>query len=216
MNIKGLLLSSAIALGAVSGCATSTESATSTLLNAFSAEAAGPVSGSVSFTAKGGVGSLATKLELPLTSAPLRLELTEKTAELTSLSIPLGDLMVSKGALPPNGLHIRNLALTVDAASAVIDARTTDAVAMHTRAPVELAWEMEVSPGEFYPLAPVKIAGLDFEIGLVESNGENLLSVDARCAGSCWALPGIVDVSDVALHFDAPVTLHISGASLSK
>jgi hypothetical protein len=171
-----------------------------------------------SFTAKGGAMASVSAIELPLSSAPLHLELTEKAAELSSLSIPLGEVMVSPAALPPNGLHIRNLQLTVEGAtSANIDARTIDAVTLHTRAPVQLAWEMEVAPGQFYMLAPAKIPGLDFEIGVVQTvEGQDLLTLDARCMGSCWGLRGIVDVSDVTLHFDAPVSLHMNSAGAAS
>ncbi len=217
MNIKwlGVLFVGLSAIAA--GCAVPNSSASSSMLNAFSVESDGPVSGMFSFTAKGGVGSLASQHELPLASAPMHLALTRKSAELSSLSIPLGEVTVSPSSLPPSGLHIRNLALSTEgAAPANIDVRTSDAVSLHASAPVQIAWEMEISPGQFYPLAPVKIPGLAFEIGLVDAGGEHVLTVDARCKGTCWELKGIVAVSEVGLHFEAPVTLTVAGAAAAE
>jgi hypothetical protein len=154
-------------------------------------------------TADGGFAPAPARLSLPIEGVTLRL-LTGARPSLSELTLPIGDVDISPAVFPPNGigLHDVTLRLAGPARAEVVHAQA-EALELDVRTPLALDWSMALIDGGLHPLGPVVTAPLDLRLKLVrDPSGEVLASVEARCAGTCWSLGGVGQLSDGDLRVD--------------
>jgi len=160
----------------------------------------------VTFTVAGGFAS--PRLESLAVARPqLGVHAGDGRATLDALVLPLGDIDVPATALPPHGLGLRDLVLRADPARATVIHAEADALELRASLPLALDWSMLLADGSRYRLGTVRTAPVDVDVRVFRAAGELLATVDARCDGTCWALPGIVQLSDGAIHVEADATV---------
>jgi hypothetical protein len=159
--------------------------------------AAGRVSDSrVDFTIAGGFDS-ARPVALTIAQPTLKLHTTTDGAELDALALPLGDIDVPAAALPPTGLQLRDLTLTADPTRAEVVHAADDALELRATVPLTLHWSLVLADGSLYPLGPVPTAPLVLDVQIARSQGQAATAtVQASCAGTCWAVDGVARLSD--------------------
>lgn len=188
------------------GCSASSPSPVS-LAQATRVTSAGLLHGRVESIAQGGLQQMPTPVELPVQGLDLVLK-TGPRAELTSLTLPIGDVNVPASALPPRGLQLRDVMLHTDAAiAAQVVHADTDSAELVAHAPLTLAWRMLLDDGRSWALGPSRTAPLDLDLVVVRTATGYATTVTARCPGECWSLDGIASLRDgvVELVADADV-----------
>ncbi len=164
--------------------------------------AGAPTDSRVDFTIAGGFAG-ARPVTLTIAQPTLRLHTTASGAELDALTLPLGDIDVPASALPPSGLRLRALTLTADAARAEVVQADDDALGLRATAPLTLHWSLQLDDGTLYPLGAVATAPLAIDVQIARSPTGATATVDASCAGTCWAVDGVATLSDGAVYLAA-------------
>jgi hypothetical protein len=161
----------------------------------------------VAVVASGGLSSTPSDLTLPIGDLSLRLRTGER-AQLEQLDVPLGDVSVSADTLPPNGLQLRDLRLSLaqPVRAEVVHAQP-DALELKAMAPLELAWSLVLADGSLYPLGRVRTEPLALDLAVVRSADGIHTTLSAHCPGTCWSLDGIANLRDGDLYLEAAAAL---------
>jgi hypothetical protein len=146
-----------------------------------------------------------TSAHLDLQPSDLRMALrTGRHGEITGLELPLRDQDISKEALPPNGLKLRNLQLGLDDTVSVQTMTVSDDyLELHAEAPLRLAWSVVLDDGSLYALGPAVTAPLSFDVQLTREEYSVTARISAGCSGDCWTLDGLARISDGQLQLVA-------------
>jgi hypothetical protein len=161
----------------------------------------------VSLVASGGVDPRPAELVMPLKDLKLLVESGDHP-RLVELSMPLGDVNVPASTLPPNGLALRDLALSlVDTTHVEVVHAQADALELAVTTPIQLDWSMVLDDGTIYRLGPARTRPVEVAIDVVRSGCATTVTLNAQCLGSCWSIEGIADLSDGALYVEAPAEL---------
>jgi hypothetical protein len=170
--------------------------------------AQGAMAGSrVSVVASGGFAQMPSELVMPLEDLKLRLDSGDHP-RLLELEMPLGNIDVPASTLPPQGLKLRNLKLTlVEMSHVEVLHAQEDALELQVTTPIQLDWSMVLDNGKLFPLGPARTQAVPVSIDIVRSNGTMVATVNAQCAGTCWSIDGIGSLSDGALYGEAPAVI---------
>ncbi len=192
------------------GCSNASVSSTSAppLTSPLAIAAEGAMAGSrVSVVASGGFAKEPSELVMPLDDLKLRLDSGDHP-RLVELEMPLGNVDIPASTLPPHGLALRNLKLTlVDMTHVEVVHAQEDALELQVTTPIQLDWSMVLDDGKLFPLGPARTNAVPVSIDVVRSNGTMVATVNAQCAGTCWSVDGVGALSDGALYAEAPASI---------
>jgi hypothetical protein len=142
-------------------------------------------------------------LPVPAGSLALRAD-ANGDLRLEKLEIDLDDIVIDAEDLPPAGLHLTDLRVTVaaDVADTSWSADGSAAVAS-LAASVTLEWSL-VSEGRVLPLAPQQITAVDlqFEVGPAADGGV-VLTVRGGHAGTVLRPAGAFELSDLTVELNS-------------
>jgi hypothetical protein len=167
------------------------------------------VGSQVQVKAAGGLASQPIRITVPLAGLSLRLRTGERPS-LQQLTIALEDLQIPADVLPPRGLGLRELQLSIDEPTrATILHAQDDAIELQASAPLRLDWSMVLEDGSLYRLGPAFTEPVKLEVQVVRSaDGAVSTILQARCEGTCWTLDGIAQLSDGTIDLVADATVN--------
>jgi hypothetical protein len=201
----------AVSLAAAAGCSDGpapTTLAAPSLASPLQISASSPTADSgVTFDVASWNGG--SSAHLTLTPPDLQLVLrTGQDGQLTALELPLGDVDVSADAVPPNGIHLRDLQLGLDSTlQLTTDYASADYLEVHAVGPLRLAWSVLLDDGTTWALGPAVTEPLSFDLEVERDADQVIARLYARCDGACWTLDSIARISDGQVHIVAPATL---------
>jgi hypothetical protein len=198
--VKYLFLLGCVA--AAAGCAEGHPAADDSLARPVEVQTGAAAASKVSFTIEGGFAA-ATPVAMTVAQPLVKLHTASARAELDAVSLPLGDVTIAAAALPPKGLVLRHLVVTAPATRAAITHAQDDALELRARLPLSLDWSLQLDDGTLYPLGTVHTAPVDVDVQVVRANGRVTATLQAACAGTCWAVDGVARLSDGALYIEA-------------
>jgi hypothetical protein len=154
-------------------------------------------------TASGGLMQSPQSIALAVKDLELDLR-TGDHPQLLALSIPIGDVQVSAQAFPPSGLELRDVTLLIEGPVdvGVVHAQA-DALEVSARVPLTLSWGMMLDDGTVWKLGPTRTDPVAVDVQVFKDGGSFTATVDAQCAGRCWSLDGVADLSDGKLDVQA-------------
>lgn len=121
------------------------------------------------------------------------------------LTLPLADVDVPASVLPPTGLALRELTLRLpQAVAAKVIHQQPDALELEAETPLELDWSLVLDDGSLYPLGPARTEPLRLEVDVVRQGEQAVVTVTARCEGTCWSLDGVARLQNGSLFVEAP------------
>jgi hypothetical protein len=162
----------------------------------------------VRFHAVGGVGARAADIDLPVRQLTLVLVTDGDRAKLEELVLAVDDMNIPPDVLPPSGLPLRDLRIDVHAPGhmQVVQA-DENALALMAPMPLVLDWSMALPDGSLWPLGPAATDPLTLALAVTRTADGTRVAVDATCRGTCWSLPGMVEVSDLSVHGASSATV---------
>jgi hypothetical protein len=133
---------------------------------------------------------------------------TGERPRLDALELPLGNVDIGAGALPPSGLKLRDLSLGIDGAvDAQAESTSDDMVKLHVTAPLRLAWSVELADGTVHALGPAVTEPLAFDIELERKGAAVTTSLSASCPDTCWTIDGLARLDGGQVHLAGDATL---------
>jgi len=156
------------------------------------------------FTVIGGVGDEPATVNTAVTALSLRL-ITGERPSLTLMALPLGDMDVSGGAMPPTGLQLRELTVALrEPAQVTVTRAETDRLTVTATVLFELHWAMRLPDGTNYALGPVPMAPMPLTLDVArDALDDPRVVLHTSCAGVCWRIEGVATVRDATLHAEA-------------
>jgi len=159
----------------------------------------------IDLTATGGANSTPTPLQLRAQGVDLELKTGDKP-QLMAMTLPVGDVDVSPQLMPPNGIKLRQISLSVAQPVAAHVVRATDnAVEITVHTPLTLHWRMVLDDGTTWALGPTRTEALDLDVRVVRAGDVYSAVVDASCPGECFVLDGVTALRNGQLDLAADV-----------
>jgi hypothetical protein len=130
---------------------------------------------------------------------------TDGTLALMSMSLDLGNVTLSAASVPPDGLNLTDVRLSLKSAAAAAADWTADGQSANASGTTDflLDWSIEAEAGSIEPLATQRITGVPLELAVVEDHGRLSLSVHANRDGVFWQWSGLLELADLKLDLDA-------------
>jgi hypothetical protein len=155
----------------------------------------------VDFTLTGASGAPAAAVHTAVTALYAQLD-TGDHPRLALLSMPLDDLQMSSGTMPPSGLALRDLTLELRATTAATMTRASDdALSAQATATVTLRGTLQRGDGDAVALGPLDLGPVPLDVAVTRAaDGRASLAIDGRCDGVCWQLAGVATVRDARVH----------------
>jgi hypothetical protein len=189
-------------IAALAGCAEGHPAASDSLADSIDVQSTGaPVESSVTFTMEGGFAG-PSEVAMPIAQPLLKLHTRGDRAELDAIMLPLGDVTISREALPPKGLVLRNLVVKAPATRAEIMHAQDDALELRAKLPLSLDWSLQLDDGSLYPLGTVHTDPINVDVQVVRAGGRVTATVQAACLGTCWAVDGVAKLSNGAVYLE--------------
>lgn len=129
---------------------------------------------------------------------------------LDRLSIDAADIAVGPGVLPPDGMNLTGIAVTLDRPTTVaITTVGDDMLLANAGFAVELRWAVELEHGTV-DLAPIRIDELPFELTVQrEASGDLSARLTAAFQGEFWSWADIFALRDLQIDLIAATDLPI-------
>jgi hypothetical protein len=158
----------------------------------------------VTIFASGGFQAAPSDLNLGVRAFNLELD-TGASPHLSELMLGIGDIDVPASALPPNGLKLRDLSLSVARpVRATIDHAEDNALEAHAQSPLTLDWSMVLDDGTLHELGAIETEPVDLRVEVYrDTDGATYTAVHASCPGECWSLRGIAELRDGTVYAEA-------------
>jgi hypothetical protein len=111
--------------------------------------------------------------------------------------MPLADVEVTAAAMPPNGLALRQMRLSLrDPVNAeIVHARDNDLV-LNAKTALVLHWSVKLDDGTIYKLGNVDTEVMDLNVMVTRTGDTSTTLVEARCPGACVSLDGLGEMRD--------------------
>jgi hypothetical protein len=125
---------------------------------------------------------------------------------ITAMTLDLGNISLSATTVPPDGLNLMGVTLSLKARADAVADWTADGTAASAtgRTDLLLDWSLEAAAGAVEPLATQRIADVPLDISVVGgANGRLTLTVHATRDGVFWQWSGLLELSDLKLDLDA-------------
>ncbi len=196
------------------GCAPDSVEEPLSLMSAVTITAPGGVGeSSVSLRAVNDLFDRAADVRLPIAALDFAARVDASGFAIDRLVFDIGDLDVPAAGMPPEGLHLRDVALTMlpvagdPYGAGNMYVRTADRLEFAARLPFQIDWKLQVAQGQLYELGPAVMAPLGAVLRITVVDGAARLKVVATCTELCWELPGLVAFEHGAIIVDAPLVL---------
>jgi hypothetical protein len=138
---------------------------------------------------------------LQLTSGTVTLStLGDGSIVVDKLVASLGDITLSPSAMPPDGLHLTNIKVTLQQESYTETSWTSDGTAAAASGSIDLDldWSLVATDGSVLPLATQHITGIPLSLSVSsDASGKITLSAKAAQAGVFYEWSGIVRLSNL-------------------
>jgi hypothetical protein len=173
---------------------------------AISARGAMP-SSRVSFVASGGFARQPSEQVIALQDLKLLVDSGDHP-RIQQLEMPLGNIDVPAEALPPSGLKLRDLKLSlVEPLHPMLVHAQDDALELEVTTPIQLDWSMVLADGTTYPLGPARTKPVRVAIDVVRDGDAVIATVNAHCSGACWSIDGVAELRDASLYAEGQAHL---------
>jgi hypothetical protein len=175
----------------------------------LSSLAARPDQSQVELVTASGKGVLGPSLRLEVNALQLLASTDYRTGHIDLLSIPLPNVTIAAELLPPDGIELRDLTVSIaEPTDAEILIRTDNALAMKARVPLKLSWSVTLPTGGIYRLGDVLTPPVDLALDVEERTEGLVTTVSAACMGECWKADGVLAIRDakVAVVADAAIS----------
>jgi hypothetical protein len=152
---------------------------------------------------KGALDPSGSLVVLPVQNATLLVRSTASDATVEELVLTLGDADMAPTESMPGGVKLRKQELHLATAMpATIEERTSDA--LNTRAHGSLVYKasLVLDDGTLYPLGATTTAAADLDVRITRYEFGVQVTLDAAPQGSCWSVPGVIEVSDCSLYVE--------------
>lgn len=196
------------------GCAPDSVEEPLSLMSAVAITAPGAVGeSSVSLHVVNDLFDRAADVRLPVAGLDFAARVDGSGLAIDRLVFDIGDIDVPAAGMPPEGLHLRHVALSMlpavgdpyDAGNMYL--RTADRLEFAARLPFQIDWQLQVAQGQLYELGPGVMAPLGAVLRITLTDGVARLKVVATCTELCWELPGLVAFEHGAILVDAPLVV---------
>lgn len=145
------------------------------------------------------------EVQLAVTDGALTLSRSRDGALLVDdLVVDVGDVEVSPAVVPPSGLRITGISLSLAGPATIdIDDQTADHVSGTASLAVNLQWSVMLDRG-VVDLAPIHLAALPVDLD-IDLSGDGALSAQLRASqdGSFWNWAGVFELRDLSLDIAA-------------
>jgi hypothetical protein len=156
----------------------------------------------------GGITTHESVAELSLQALQLVVVSDGERATLEALELPIADVDITPEGLPPNGLHLRDLRLTAAPTQAEIVHADRDALELRATVALKFTWSMLLADGTPWTLGPATTPPLPLTLQVTRgADGAVTLAASAAHDGVCWAVDGVVSMSDLSLSLAADAAL---------
>jgi hypothetical protein len=119
---------------------------------------------------------------------------------LEPIAVPLGDLLLEGGLLPPEGMMLRDLTLSMKERTRARVGATDERLIATAAADFVLEWKLELADGTLYRLGPLPLGATDVRaVALRSPDGETRVTFHASCPGACAEVPGFLVFHDFAV-----------------
>jgi hypothetical protein len=153
------------------------------------------------------LGTLADTATLPLLGGEVTVAArADGTLAVTEMTLDLGNITLAPTTLPPDGLSLMGVKLSLRSEiDATADWRSDDDAAnASVMTDLLLDWSVEAPGGSIQPLATQRISGVPLDLALVaDATGRLTLSVHATRDGVFWTWSGLLELSDLQFDLDA-------------
>ena len=125
---------------------------------------------------------------------------------LTAMTLELGDIKLSSTSVPPTGLTLMavKLSLKSQADASAEWSADDDAANASARTDLLLDWSIEAQQGSVEPLATQRISNVPLDLAVVEASGGRLtLSLHGGRDGVFWQWSGLMELADLKLDLEA-------------
>ena len=144
-------------------------------------------------------------VQLSVTDGALTLSRTRDGAlQVADLVVDVDDVDVSSAVIPPSGLHITGISLTL-AGPATLDVadQTRDHVSGTASLAVDLEWSVVLDRG-VVDLAPIRLTDLPVALDIdLAADGALSAQLHADQGGSFWSWAGVFELRDLTLDISA-------------
>lgn len=141
-----------------------------------------------------------TPVEIAVVDGSLAVALEDGQLRVDSIEVAAADVHVGPGIMPPDGVTLTGISLSLaspmDAAQATI---TGDAAVITAHLPVDFHWAAVLEHG-VVDLAPIRLPELPFELAVeLTGDGEIEAHLTASQPGRFWTWAGIFELRDLEL-----------------
>lgn len=141
---------------------------------------------------------------LAVRDATVQLSSTMSDATVQELVLSLADVDLGPSQAMPGGLKLRNQELRFNTATAgEIAGRADDELDVHTKGALAYHASMLLADGTLYPLGATETEAGELDLRVTRWEFGVHVTLDAAPRGSCWSVPGIIDVSNCSLYVES-------------
>jgi hypothetical protein len=142
-------------------------------------------------------------LDWPVDRWTFALDLRGASPTFEPIAIPLGDLLLEGGLLPPDGMLLRDLTLALTERTRARIETTGDALTVAADAAFVLDWKLQLADGTLYrlgslPLEPTRVRAVVRNT----DGGEATVALSVSCPGACAEVPGFLVFHDFAVELN--------------
>ncbi|MBW2529241.1 MAG: hypothetical protein JRI23_34010 [Deltaproteobacteria bacterium] len=121
---------------------------------------------------------------------------------LEQLDLELEDLVAGEGLIPPAGIHLTDLHVSL-AREVATEAEWADHDAS-AEGSLDLSWEWSMqTENRVMPLGEQRIRDLPFDVHVAYAEADRLdLVLDVAREGIAWDLPGVIEVRNLEMHLE--------------
>jgi hypothetical protein len=124
-------------------------------------------------------------------------------AHIDYLLFLLKDIDLAPTTAMPKGLRLRNQQLELDGGlAAELPQHEPNALTAQAHGSMTYRASMVADDGSLRPIGPVATKAADFDVRATRYEFGVRVTVDAAPQGSCWSVPGVLDVSNCSLYVE--------------
>jgi len=131
----------------------------------------------------------------------VRLRSDKEQATVEQLIFLLADAELAPSTSMPLGVKLRNQRLALDAPlSAEVSDKSMNGLTAHAHGSLTYRADLLDEDGRLRPLGPVPTDAADFDVRATRYEFGVHVTVDAAPQGTCWKIPGVLDISNCSLY----------------
>jgi hypothetical protein len=141
---------------------------------------------------------------VPVRDATVQVSSTMSDAVVDELVLRLADVDLGPSQSMPNGVKLRNQELRIAAAMAAqVEGRAADELDVSARGALAYHAQMLLPDGTLYPLGATQTEQGELDVRVTRWEFGVHVTLDAAPRGSCWSVPGVLDISNCSLYVES-------------